>query len=789
MAWYASTIQAYGVLAEDSDFFILPVARYLSVKTLDCTGPYPVVNRTHRHAVLGLLGFSGIDAFLPLAASLLGNDYLPQARLTTLHERMAQRRSPPNTVLIPLVMSVVSQSVHQVLRRHRVPPPMSRSLLRAVLADVLERFSMPPETLENLCAAVLDSCEQYDIIGSVSAHRYPPMRLALHSRLATLGSGTYVPTALFLALLEGRIFRSSVQVLTLGIDRVGRILDLSLATTAPATAEIVRPIRRAIFGVVLATLAQIGSQRQGDVSEDELIMALLSPAPAAWTALHEAPAVYLPPDMDLYHRLQQRFSLAVNTDDGRADYIEDYVHTDTPIAVHATYIVDSLHGRVNYATAQALTQSEAWMAMLTLIDLAHTPALFGLGTSCGRPFAELALAVCTIALLRRGGHITDVGLDLLLAHVLLVRHAALVGRLSRMNESDLPPLSTTAVDMSAIFQCTSDALLELNALLGRPLGNIEAPWRLFDGRVLHFIHAYATYNTHVEDSITRLLALFDRPHLQLARLYSELRGVCREASVPAAPCVRASMVHDMPPGDELHRLMVGMAAQLNALLETPDVPTPAFELRKHFVAHKVAITAAIMRYLAEQAATASSKIAPEASKATAIVAAASTQSGDVPEPNTEADQDALPPTEAVSEAVLEEPAIDGTAPAPTDGQPATVEPSETAPSVHASQQGAVPPSAVVVATDVHAEPDTQVPSIEAVNATPSIAMEADTTVVTGRSREEAVLANEAPAVDDAAAGEHVAPADSIRLVLVDEDGTRRATRQPGGGDQSSRHAE
>jgi hypothetical protein len=72
VGYYTRQSGAFGVLCDDSDFFAMPVNRYLSIKTLDYSGEYPVVTCFHRARVVAALNYEGIEEFIPLAASLVG---------------------------------------------------------------------------------------------------------------------------------------------------------------------------------------------------------------------------------------------------------------------------------------------------------------------------------------------------------------------------------------------------------------------------------------------------------------------------------------------------------------------------------------------------------------------------------------------------------------------------------------------------------------------------------------------------------------------------------------------
>ena len=543
-AWYCDTIGAYGVLADDSDFFVLPVPRCLSVKTLDCRGPFPGVRRMHRAHIVQHFGFAGIEPFVPLAASLCGNDYVPAAALLELHTRLLGRKGPPHAT-IAAVFKLVAASTRAVISRFRAPPPVTRALLGQVLDEACRRAGLSPAAAQPLLPLVLDSCEQYDVTGAVSARGYPPGHLPLHPRFAALGAGTLLPSTMHRAFIAGHVLRGSVQVLMLGVDRVGRILDGSLLCgDVPATAIVMRPVRQASFGVLFATLVAEGSQPRRQRFDDELVHALLAaPAPAT-PALHPPPFPPAAVDVDRHRALAARFVLVCSSADAaRVDYVEELVHSSVAEAVHATYTHDRATDQpISMQAARALRCDEGWAALLASLDLlTHGSMLLALGAGGA---GELAVAACAAAFLLRGGHVTRDACAALLAHVLLLRVPGLARRLSALPEAHMPPLDMAAVDLGAVFQSTTDGILELHALLGRPLGPVDLPWRMYDGRVLHVVHALLLCHAAAPGPAAAhtLLARFDSDALQLGRMHGQLMEACAGAAQPMpATCTRAPL--------------------------------------------------------------------------------------------------------------------------------------------------------------------------------------------------------------------------------------------------------
>ena len=87
MAQYCRDTPSCGaLLGKDSDFFVLPVARYLPLDSLDLRASVPRVTVYRRADVLDALQLD--EPLLPLLASLVGNDFVPTDMLDAFHRAL-----------------------------------------------------------------------------------------------------------------------------------------------------------------------------------------------------------------------------------------------------------------------------------------------------------------------------------------------------------------------------------------------------------------------------------------------------------------------------------------------------------------------------------------------------------------------------------------------------------------------------------------------------------------------------------------------------------------------------
>ena len=87
MAQYCRDTPSCGaLLGKDSDFFVLPVARYLPLDSLDLRASVPRVTVYRRADVLDALQLD--EPLLPLLASLVGNDFVPTDVLDAFHRAL-----------------------------------------------------------------------------------------------------------------------------------------------------------------------------------------------------------------------------------------------------------------------------------------------------------------------------------------------------------------------------------------------------------------------------------------------------------------------------------------------------------------------------------------------------------------------------------------------------------------------------------------------------------------------------------------------------------------------------
>ena len=98
LASYCASKGCCGVLAKDSDFFVLPVAAYLNLDTLALYTSPPQCTVYRRDAVEAALALP--SAFLPLLGSLVGNDFVPTHLLSDFHRVLLPGRHASGAPLI-----------------------------------------------------------------------------------------------------------------------------------------------------------------------------------------------------------------------------------------------------------------------------------------------------------------------------------------------------------------------------------------------------------------------------------------------------------------------------------------------------------------------------------------------------------------------------------------------------------------------------------------------------------------------------------------------------------------
>ena len=105
------------LLGKDSDFFVLPVARYLPLDSLDLRASVPRVTVYRRADVLDALQLD--EPLLPLLASLVGNDFVPSDVLDAFHRALVgpDRHASGQ----PLILAVAA---------HLARPPRRREVRR-----------------------------------------------------------------------------------------------------------------------------------------------------------------------------------------------------------------------------------------------------------------------------------------------------------------------------------------------------------------------------------------------------------------------------------------------------------------------------------------------------------------------------------------------------------------------------------------------------------------------------------------------------------------------------------
>ena len=106
LASYCASKGCCGVLAKDSDFFVLPVSAYLNLDTLALHADPPTVTAYKRPHVEQALGLP--SALLPLLGSLVGNDFVPTHLLSDFHRLILPGRHASGGPLIEAVAQHVA---------------------------------------------------------------------------------------------------------------------------------------------------------------------------------------------------------------------------------------------------------------------------------------------------------------------------------------------------------------------------------------------------------------------------------------------------------------------------------------------------------------------------------------------------------------------------------------------------------------------------------------------------------------------------------------------------------
>ena len=160
IALYCSREECAAVLGKDSDFFVLPISGlYLPCDTLQLEShKYPsTVCAYKREDVLSSLGVP--EAFLPLFASLVGNDFVDPSRLSHFHTRLVKediasgRKKDNSTSRIHLV-------AQKVVRSCSVAGWKGGSLMTPVLWDALD---FEDDLSSSTRLAIESSLRQYEL--------------------------------------------------------------------------------------------------------------------------------------------------------------------------------------------------------------------------------------------------------------------------------------------------------------------------------------------------------------------------------------------------------------------------------------------------------------------------------------------------------------------------------------------------------------------------------------------------------------------------------------------------
>lgn len=185
VAWYCQTIRAFAVLSEDSDFFVLPVRRYMRVRMLRLQGPHPAVFCHHRAELIRAIKLP--EPAYPLVPSLLGNDYVPHKRLEKLH---ATFRGGDQTAHARLDLTAMVDFIRQHWDRDAPRNGTVAAAYHTVITAAMERGNYTGSSRTSLEERMLASALQYEITPGTSSG-FPRKVLHLHPRLAAaLGADT-----------------------------------------------------------------------------------------------------------------------------------------------------------------------------------------------------------------------------------------------------------------------------------------------------------------------------------------------------------------------------------------------------------------------------------------------------------------------------------------------------------------------------------------------------------------------------------------------------------------------
>ena len=509
LAWYALKVGAWAILSEDSDYFVLPVPRIISVKHLKFHGQFPASVIYQRANVLSLIGFAGIEYALPIAASLVGNDYLLPENLRELHAFITRQKAPRAFEIVTAVFAAVSASAKS--QSGHLPDKAAADAdhdiaqdARDIINKILLESPLSSDACHDITEAVIKSASQYLLAQRPdSGSAFPPTSLRLAPSFSGIRSTGLVPRSVVIRYLRNEIGRGSVQTMTLGLDRVGRIVDASyVRDDVRPVAEIVRPIREIIFGLVAATLVLPVDETSDFLSASDFL--------ELWFSGNSA-ARQVPPRMTKSAGFD--ISLVPSASYGLPNVnVLEYVHAAEPTPVAVRYFYDSvLQAPVCPETAFNYTREQRWWMMLLSVGAAtHDSSLHRMGLQ-GEHNLD-ALVCVTLHFLLSGSHVNLIEARIVLVHYIMLGNRSFCEALTNLLELSMPPLGVAALDLGYVFQSTMDCIIELSSLLENPLGNIDMPWRVFDGRVLHLAHAFVTTSADPIFAIYELVAPFDRRH-------------------------------------------------------------------------------------------------------------------------------------------------------------------------------------------------------------------------------------------------------------------------------------
>ena len=232
MAQYCRDTPSCGaLLGKDSDFFVLPVARYLPLDSLDLRASTPRVTVYRRADVLDALQLD--EPLLPLLASLVGNDFVPTDVLDAFHRALVgpDRHASGQ----PLILAVAAH-----LRSAAASTGWCGGLpLPPLLWDALDFARRLPEGGK---ALVERSLEQYALSEAFAE---------LPARWREIG-GAGVSEAMLRRFRAGRLDSAIFTAAARGAIWRGPGLDLSLSNgeggTGVAAAILAsRPVRAEIY--------------------------------------------------------------------------------------------------------------------------------------------------------------------------------------------------------------------------------------------------------------------------------------------------------------------------------------------------------------------------------------------------------------------------------------------------------------------------------------------------------------------------------------------------------------